>query len=414
MEWPRVILTLERREVWSASRLATEVGVEIDQILALLAIVYVSGRVGAEISERLRQPPVVGVILVGVVLGPSVFGVVPAHNETLDALAELGVIFLLFSVGLETDVRELRRVGGTAISVAAAGVILPFALGAGLMMFFGPIDQALFVGVAMVATSVGITAEVLRAKGKLNTREARIILGAAVADDILTLLILGVVTAFAAGEVRATSILLIAAAAISFVVVVGTFGRRLMSRLLPRIDRLKMDEPALGVTIAIALGLAASAGSLGLAPIVGAFLAGIVLGEGRSEFELEQKTLPLATFFVPFFFIHVGSRLEIDQLITPKGLLLVGSVTVLAFIGKFVGGGLASLRLGKRSAAIIGVGMVPRGEVGIVVASLALANDVVDQQIYGVVVAMSVITSLVAPPILNVMFKKNEKEAPAG
>jgi Kef-type K+ transport system membrane component KefB len=379
----------------------------IDQLLVILTVVFVAGRVGAEVSHRLRQPTVVGEILAGVVVGPAVLGIVPAENETLEVLAELGIIFLLFRVGLDTEPEELRNVGGTAMAVAGAGIVLPFVLGVSLMLLLDSSGiQAIFVGAAMVATSVGVTAAVLEARNKLASKEARIILGAAVVDDLLTLLLLGVILAVSQDQVSIAGVLVLAVSALGFVAIVGTFGRRLIRRVLPNLDRLRMNEPALGLTIAVALALAASSGKLGLAPLIGAFLAGIVLGEGRSEFELEQKTLPLAAFFVPFFFVHVGTKIEFGVFASGRGLAILAAVTVLAIIGKFVGGALASYRLGRRSAAIIGVGMVPRGEVGIIVASLALELKIVDVELYGVVVAMSVLTSVLAPPVLSWLFKE--------
>jgi Kef-type K+ transport system membrane component KefB len=380
----------------------------IDQLLVILTVVFVAGRIGAEISHRLHQPAVVGEIIAGVVVGPAVLGVVPAENETLEVLAELGVIFLLFRVGLETDPGELRNVGGTAMAVAGAGVALPFALGLSFMLLLGsPALEAIFVGTAMVATSVGITASVLAAKKKLASKEARIILGAAVVDDLLTLMLLGVILAISQEEVSVSSVLVLAVSALGFVAIVGTLGRRVISRVMPNLDRLRINEPALGLTIAVALALAASSGKLGLAPLIGAFLAGIVLGQGRTELELEEKTMPLATFFVPFFFVNVGTKVELSVFSSGRGLMILAGVTALAIIGKFAGGSLASYRLGKRSAAIIGVGMVPRGEVGIVVANLAHKLGVVGSEIYGVVVAMSVLTAVIAPPALSRLFRES-------
>ncbi len=174
---------------------------ELDNVLVLLAVVFVAGRVGAEAAERLRTPEVIGEIVAGVIIGPAVLQIVPAHNEAFEAIAELGVIFLLFSVGLETDLQELRKVGGIATGVAFGGVILPFAFGYALMwMLDYTTNQAIFMGTAMIATSVGVTARVLRDKGKLATREARIILGAAVVDDVLALFMLAIVAGIATGS----------------------------------------------------------------------------------------------------------------------------------------------------------------------------------------------------------------------
>lgn len=382
----------------------------MDQLLVLLAVVFVAARLGAELAERLHQPAVVGEILAGVLVGPAVLGWVPAHNQVLEALAELGVIFLLFTAGLETDLDEMRRVGGTAMAVAVGGVVLPFALGWGLMVLIGRSGpEALFTGTAMVATSVGVTARVLRDRGWLGTREARIILGAAVVDDVLALLLLAVVSAGVTEGGRSWSqIGLLAAEAAAFMLVLATLGRRTLQRVLPFLGRLKVTEPVLAAAIAIALVLAASAAKIGLAAIVGAFLAGVVVATAGDEHELEEKFQPLSTFLVPFFFVHVGTLVELEPLSSPAGLALTGAITVLALLGKIAGSGLAAARLGRGPAAIVGVGMAPRGEVGIIVASLGLGLGVIQAELYGVVVAMSLITTLVAPPLLVVLYRRAE------
>ena len=386
---------------------------ELDQILVLLAIVFVAGRVAAELSERLRIPAVVGEIFAGVVLGPSLLDIVPAHNETLESMAQLGVIFLLFYVGLETDLRELRRVGGTAMAVAIGGVVLPFVLGLGFMTLTGSSTEvAIFVGTAMVATSVGVTARVLRDRGQLATREARIILGAAVVDDVLALVLLAIVGGAASGTFSASQIGLLIAEAVAFFVVIGTFGRTLIRKSFPFLRRLRVTEPVLSIAIAIALVLAALSAKIGLAAIVGAFLAGIIVGETPKEEELQDRTLPLYAFFVPFFFVHVGTLVDLSSM---KGsLLLTVAVTLLAIVGKLVGSGVSALKLGARSAAIIGTGMVPRGEVGILVATLGLGLGIIEESLYGVVVAMSIVTTLIAPPALALLFRMPDHFSDAG
>lgn len=391
---------------------------DLDELLVLLALIYAAAMLGREIAERLRMPGLVGEILAGVVLGHAVLGVIPEDFEVLEALSELGVIFLLFAVGVDTEVRELRRVGGTAIAVAVVGVALPFVLGGGFILVTegngGEItNRALFLGAAMVATSVGITAKVLQDRGKLTTRESRIILGAAVVDDILTLILLAILSAVAVGQLRAGDLVTLILLALLFVAVVGGLGPAAARRLFPQVGRLKMGEPALMLAIAVALGLAALAGVVRLAPLVGAFLAGVILGEGAAaEHELEEKTMPLSAFFVPFFFVHVGSLMELEPLGSSEGLMLVGVVTGLAIIGKLVGCGAASLHLGGRSAAIIGTGMVPRGEVGIIVAQIGLSFGVIGARLYGVVVIMSLLTSILAPPALFALYRWQDRPAP--
>lgn len=383
------------------------------QLLVVLAVAYFAARVGGEISQRIGMPPVVGEIVAGIIVGPAALGWIPPDNEAFEAIAELGVVFLLFGVGLETDVGELRRVGRTAIGVASAGVVLPFALGTGFMLVLGwSAVNAVFIGISMVATSVGITAAVLSAQGKLQTPEAQIILGAAVFDDILTLLFLGTFTALVGGELSFQNILVLAVGAIGFISLVGTVGRRVSARFLPKVGRLRLGEPVLAVTIVVALALAATAELVGLAPLVGAFLAGVILGESSDELELESRTVPLVEFFVPFFFLHVGALIDVSIFGSLDGVLLVVGLVVIAVIGKFVGAAVPARSMGWRSAAIIGTGMVPRGEVGVVVASLALTIAPIESDLYGAVVAMSLITALLAPPVLARLYAGAGKEPP--
>lgn len=341
-------------------------------------------------------------------IGSSVLGLVPKHSIGLEAMSELGVIFLLFSVGLETELSDLRRVGGRAISVATGGLVLPFVLGAGLLLAIGAsIPQSLFAGAALSATSVGITAKVLQDKSVLATKEARVILGAAVFDDVLTLLLLTAVTAVVAGS-GLGSIISLAIYAVTFVLLLTTFGRRLVIGISPRVPAFKSDEPGFALAIALALVLAVAAARIGLAAIIGAFIAGVIMAEVADEHELKRKMLPLTVFFVPFFFIRVGSELDVQALFTPKTLLLSLAITGLAIIGKLVGAGLPALSMGRRSAALVGVGMIPRGEVGIIVASLGLAAGVLDESLYAVFVTMSILTTLIAPPVLNRLLDKGQ------
>lgn len=371
------------------------------QLLGALAIAYGAAWLGHELLERAGQPGVVGEIAAGVVVGPAVFGVLPPTNDAFESLAELGVIFLLFTVGLEADLRELRRVGGTASAVAVGGVVVPFVLGFALMLALGhELLTAVFVATALVATSVGISARVLQERGVISTRAGRVILGAAVVDDILALLLIGGLAAATGGRFQARDLLLLVVGALSFVLVVGALGRRTIRNVIPAVRRMKMDEPTVGLAIVIALGLAASAARVGLAPLVGAFLAGLVLSELSPEDELERRMKTLGVFFVPFFFLHVGALVDSETFsVSTAGLAAV--VTGVAVVGKLVGGALPAIRLGRRGALTVGVGMVPRGEVGIVVASLGLGLGVIDRQLYGVVVLMSILTSVLAPPVLD-------------
>lgn len=381
------------------------------QILVSLFVVFVAAQIGAEIAQRLKMPAVVGEIAAGCVVGPSLLGWV-TPSEPLEVLAEIGAVLLLFSVGLETQVADLKKVGATAFLVGVAGVIVPFVLG-GLWAHYSGFStpKAMFVAAAFVATSAGITARVLSDMGVLGRTESRVILGAAVIDDILAMLLLGVVTALQrGGGVDVAGLALVLAQAIGFVVVVALVGTRIMRRRSQLLDLPISPLSPLTLSLALCLGLAAAAAGLGLAAIIGAFLAGMVVAESDHRHALEKQIQPIMAFLVPFFFVVTGSKVNLAELGNASTLGALALVVVLATIGKLVGCGLGALKLGGRSALIVGVGMVPRGEVGIIVASLGQQAGVFPSRTYAIIIAMSLLTSVIAPPVLGALLAKAPPE----
>jgi Kef-type K+ transport system membrane component KefB len=382
-------------------------------ILLSVFVIFVAAQIGAEIAQRLRLPGVVGEIVAGCVIGPSALGWIHAdaiaNGTPLDVLSELGVVLLLFSVGLETRLDDLKKVGRTALLVGVLGVVIPFVLGSIWAHGVGyEWTKSLFVAAAFVATSAGITARVLQELGALSRIESRVILGAAVIDDILAMLLLGVVTSLGdGGEVRIGSLALVLAQAIGFIVVIGWVGTRVMRVRGDWIERPLNPLSPLSITLAICLGLAFLASELGLAAIIGAFLAGMIASETRKREELEHQTQPLLAFLTPFFFVITGAKIDLSVFASASALWMLLVVTVIAIIAKLAGGFLGALSLGRRGAMIVGVGMVPRGEVGVVIASLGLAAGVFSNEIYAVIVAMSLLTSIVTPPVLAWLLKRD-------
>ena len=378
---------------------------EATGVLLTLFAVLVAAKLFAELFERLRQPAVAGEILAGVVVGPSVLGWV-TPNEITNVLAEMGVIFLLFNVGLETKPAALLRVGKTATVVAVLGVVAPFVCGWLLMRAWGGNNvEALFLGTAMVATSVGITARVLSAMGKLDTETARIILGAAVIDDILGLIILAVVSGTAGGTLDLVEIGTTAALAVGFTLFVAFVGAPVVTRAAPRVDALRFSHSLFAFGLVLCLGLSAAASYIGVAAIIGAFLAGMALAEASEGNEtVHRQTNGVTEFLVPFFLVNIGMQLNLDVFRDPSIILLSVIVTLVAVATKFVGCGAGAWGLGRRRAAQVGMGMVPRGEVGVVVAQIGLALAVIGPELYGVVLFMAVATTLVAPPFIKLLF----------
>ena len=375
------------------------------ELLLGLFIMFAAAKIMAELFERLKQPAVVGEILAGVLIGPSVLGLV-SPNAITHTLAELGVIFLLFAVGLETKPAAILRVGKPAMIVAVLGVIVPFVAGWGVMRAWGEGQiAALFMGAAMVATSVGITARVLSGMGLLNTPSARIILGAAVIDDILGLLVLAVVASLAAGAVDYTEISTTAALSVGFVALIAFGGAPLVTRIAPAIKRLRFNHAFFGLSICLCLGLAVAAAEIGVAAIIGAFLAGMALAEAaEGEHDLHEQTRGVTEFFVPFFLVNIGMQLNLAVFNNSETVTMALVITALAVASKLVGCGLGVWNQGLRRMVQVGVGMVPRGEVGIVVAQIGLGLAVIDDRLFGIVLFMAVATTLIAPPFIRPAF----------
>jgi Kef-type K+ transport system membrane component KefB len=382
-------------------------------ILLTLFLVFVAAQVGAEIAQRLKLPGVVGEIAAGCVAGPSLLGWITPEQilpgTPLDVLAEIGVVLLLFSVGLETRLEDLKKVGKVAFLVGVLGVLVPFAMGSvwahGSGFAWG---KSLFIAAAFVATSAGITARVLQELGALQRVESKVILGAAVIDDILAMLLLGAVVSLQDGsQLDLTNLLAVLGSAVGFIVLVGLGGARVMRWNSTWLEKPHSAHSPLAIVLAICLGLAWLSTLLGLAAIIGAFLAGMIASETRQQHTLEKQTQPLLALLTPFFFVITGSKIDLAQLAGSEALLMLAAATAIAIVSKLAGGWLGSLALGRRSATIVGIGMVPRGEVGVVVASLGLAAGVFSDRIYAVIVAMSLLTAMVTPPVLAWLLKRH-------
>jgi len=383
--------------------------VENASILLSLFIMLAAAKVMAEIFERLKQPAVVGEILAGVIIGPSLLGWV-APSEMISILAEIGVIFLLFTVGLETKPQAIFQVGRRAVTVGVLGVVLPFVAGYFIAMWWdGSFVEAMFIGAAMVATSVGITARVLGSMGLLDTETSRVILGAAVIDDILGLIILSLVSAVSEGSVSYSGLAKTAAAAILFTVFVGLVGSRIMNGLAPHFERLRLGKPVFTIGLVLCLGLSVASIYVGVAAIIGAFLAGMALAEATEDnHKMHQLTSGVTEFMVPFFLVNIGMQLNLLVFKDTSVITLAVIVTVAAVITKFFACGLGAWGMSRREMAQIGIGMVPRGEVGIVVAQIGLGLGVITAPFFASVLFMAVATTLIAPPFIKILYAEDK------
>ena len=386
--------------------------------LVELLVILIAAKVGAEVMARFNQPAVIGELLIGAVIGASVLGWVgDGDGGLLSTLAEIGVILLLFEVGLETDLRSFVRLGASALTVAFIGVATPFALGFFAVKLLsiggGSTELAIFMGAAMTATSVGITARVFADLRRLHTDEAKTIIGAAVIDDVIGLIILGVVAAALGGdgEFSTGTLLTITAKAVGFLIVVVAVGHLIAPYFFRFLRFLKVEGSFVvgSFVFAIAVGLAAEHFA-GLEPIVGAFAAGLVAGQTKFAERIEAELRPIAFLFVPIFFLFIGTQVDVGALTDPEVLLAGGLISLLAIVGKFVAGlGVLTKGVDRR---IVGVGMVPRGEVGLIFAALGASqlSAVVSPGDNAIVVLMVVVTTLLAPVILNRMLKNQPLE----
>lgn len=371
-----------------------------------MLLVFGAAKLLAELAERVRLPGIVGGLVSGILLGPSLLNWIQ-YNELLHALSELGVMFLLFQVGLEVKVTELLRVGRTALLVAVSGVAVPFVMG--YAIYIGarhPQAEALFMGAAMVATSVGITAQVLSSKGLLDHQTAKIILGAAIIDDVLGLLVLAVVSSMGEGKgIDYTGLLTTAGVSIAFVLAIAKYGTGAARLVVPRLRQsLRVHESEFAIAVTFLFGMALLASVSGVAAIVGAFLAGMALAETATK-RLHTLVHGAGELMVPFFLAGIGLQLDLKVLATGSSLAMAIAILIAAVNSKALGCGAAAWRLGWKDAARIGIGMVPRGEVGMVIAQIGMSRGAIGQEAYGIAVFMAVMTTVVAPALLNLVYK---------
>ncbi len=423
-------------------------------VLLSLIVVFLASKVGGEICARINLPPVLGELVGGVVVGVSALHllvfpesgataadsviiqilqqtaglqasqaaeVFSAQSEVISVLAEMGVILLLFEIGLESDLKELIKVGPQAAIVAVVGVVTPFALGTlGLLAFFHmDLIPAIFAGAALTATSIGITAKVLSELRQLSSKEGQIIIGAAILDDILGIVVLAVVASLAkTGEVKLANVALLLFSAAAFLIGTIVIGRLLAPYFISVVKELKTRGQLIIAAMIVTLLLAYIGAIIHLEAILGAFAAGLILGETEKRHELEEQVVPIADLLVPIFFISVGAKTALSVLdptvaSNREGLIIAAFLVTVAIVGKVVTG-FALVGKSDVNKMAIGVGMIPRGEVGLVFAGVGAASGALSSSLNAAVIVMVIATTFVAPPLLRVAFNMGEgKEEPA-
>jgi Kef-type K+ transport system membrane component KefB len=384
-----------------------------EHLIFQLFSIFVAAKIVGEIFERLSLPAVLGEIAAGVFLGPYALAII-TPTDNIYSIAEIGAIFVLFHAGLETSPADLIEVGHKSLLVAISGVVFPFVLGFVYMRVRGDNPtEATFVGAAMVATSVGITARVLGDLGVLGSRTARIILGAAVFDDILGMVLLAVVAGLASGAALQWFHLgVLTFEAVIFAVFMLFVGSRIIRPLRAKVERLSTQNAPLIISLAICLLLSWLAAKIGMAAIIGAFFAGLMFADYAPEWGLLPRATAISDFLAPYFFFTIGSRLDLGNF--SSDLMIAALViSVLAIISKLVGCGLPLIGEGLHTSVTVGIGMMPRGEVALIVALVGLNSHIVTERTYAIVVLMTAITTMLAPPLLRYLFRDEVRETAA-
>ena len=375
-------------------------------LLALVATIFATAVLGYA-AQRIGQPAVLGELVAGVLLGGSVLGVLDATTPVVHAFAQIGVLILLFEIGMHTDLKALRAVGSTALAVAVVGVVVPFVSGYFAMKAMGvPTIQALVCGAALTATSVGISARILGDLGVLQTPDGQVVLAAAVIDDVIGLVILAVIAGLASGDaLTAGHVAKVSAVAAGFVAASLLVGTRALPPLMRFAVKLESASAIGLIGLAVAFLLAWLADRAGSAMIIGAFAAGVVLHPTPQRAQIEEKVKTLGYLFVPIFFASVGAAVDLRALLNVQSLLVGGVLLVLGIGGKIVAGYAAPWHRGNK--LLIGVAMVPRGEVGLIFAQMGLAAAAITSGEFGAVMLMVLGTTFVTPPALSWVVKRS-------
>ncbi len=381
---------------------------DVPRFLGLLVVMLGAAKLLGFLTTKIGQPAVLGELLAGVLIGKSAFGFVDPSNETLHLLSELGVIILLFSIGLETDLKKLLRVGGASAAVAVVGVVLPFALGYATCRLLGlEILVAIVAGAAMTATSVGITARVLSDLGQMQSQEGQIVLGAAIFDDVIGLIILAVVSGLAGGEpVTPLGVAATTAVAFGFLIATLVAGRLIVPRVVGLAGRIDLPGTPTILALILAFALAWLADRVGSAMIIGAFAAGLLLVGTPRYHDIEAGVTRLGHFFVPLFFVTVGASVDVRVLdptnsANGRTLMIAGLLAAGAVAGKFLAGYAPFWFRGRK--ALVGAGMIPRGEVGLIFAQMGMAGGVFDPGLFAAVTLVVMVTTFIAPPLLKAL-----------
>jgi Na+:H+ antiporter len=378
-------------------------------LLLVLAAALLTTRALSALAEKVGQPAILGELVGGILLGASALGILDPNDPPIHMLSQLGLLILLFEIGLATDLRALAKVGGTATVIAVVGVVLPFVFGFAALTAMGVSGVgAIVCAAALTATSIGISTRVLAELGFLQTKEGRVVLGAAVLDDIIGLVILSVIASFAAGAaITTTGILRTSALAFGFVVITLFVGGFVVPPLFRAAKRLRSPTTIAVLGLTFAFALAALAGLLGSAIIVGAFVAGVLLNGIQQRDEILGFAAPVGSLLTPIFFASVGASVDLRALVEPRTLLITVVLLAAGGVGKLIAAYVPFWFKGNK--ALIGTAMLPRGEVELIVAQTGLAIGALDASLFGAITLMVLLTTLLSPPLIQAVARRDPR-----
>jgi len=372
-----------------------------------IVIILLATKLAGQLSIRLGQPSVLGKIIVGIILGPALLGWVQ-DTEIVSIFSQIGVLLLMFLAGLETNLKELNRNLKASVFVAIGGIIAPIIGGYAASQYYGlSIEESIFIGLLLSATSVSISVQTLRELGWLNSKEGSTLLGAAVLDDIIVVILIAIAMSFFVGS--DVSIALLMAKKILFFIIIILASRWLIPKFVQAFSKLKVTEATLSAGLIICFSFAYFAEYLGIAGIIGTFFAGIAIAQTRFKEEIEHKVEPIAYgIFVPFFFVSIGLAVSFDGMGNQTGFILVFSL--IAILSKFIGSGIGARLSGftTRSSMGIGAGMISRGEVALILAAMGLESGLLPTEYYTAMIIVVIVTTLVTPPLLKLFFGKKD------
>lgn len=380
------------------------------ELFLQLAIIISSTKLAGDVAVRLGQPSVLGKLVIGVIIGPAMLGWIE-KSDVIDAFSHIGVLFLMFLAGLETNIGDLNKNRNSSMAVGVGGIILPLLAGYAAGLVFG-MDQghALFIGLLLSATSVSISVQTFKELGYLKSREGTTVLGAALVDDILVVIALAVAMSFL--TTSDASLTMVIGTKILFFIIIGLLGWKFVPFIMRKLSLLKVTEPLMSIAVVICFFFAYIAEYFGVSGIIGAFAAGIAISQTEFRKQIERKLHPIAyTIFVPVFFVSIGLSVSFKGF--SNNIVFIIGLSLIAIVTKFIGAGLGARLTGfnTHSSLVIGAGMVSRGEVALIIAAIGLSSGLLAEEHFTAIIIAVIVSTIATPPMLKALLSNSKKQS---